>query len=264
MSSAQVRQLDPTACEFLLQSLGDTPETVIASHQLRHGLCNAYTEGGTFRHDAVVLRPFRPNDELVGFGSNAESLGRILRSVPDWSCVNVDDETAHRLGPILEADLGRPVRYVVDVYHALDRSVMLGPNESVRYLSDGDLDLLTAASLDIQEACLGFGTLERLLQAGIVAGAVIECELVAVASTWAVSARYGDLAVVTAEPWRGRGLATVCANLVAKAIQRSNRVPVWSTGEHNVASLRVAQKLNFLEVGRRTYVSVVRGNITPR
>jgi GNAT superfamily N-acetyltransferase len=262
LPSVEVRQLDPGECESLFQSLEDTPETVIASHQLRHGLCNVYVEGGTGRPDAVVLRPFHPRDELVGFGSDIESLGRILRSLPNWSCVNVDDGTAHLLGPILEAGLRRPVRYTVDVYHTLDRPVMLGPHESVRYLRDEDLDLLTVAPTDIQEACLGCGTFERLLEAGIVAGAVINEELVAVGSTWATSVRYADLAVVTFEPWRGRGLATACAALVAAAIQRSDRVPVWSTGEHNVASLHAARKLGFKEVGRRTYVSVVTGEIT--
>ena len=48
--------------------------------------------------------------------------------------------------------------------------------------------------------------------------AVIAGELVAVGSTWAMSERYADVAVVTAEPWRGRGLATACAALVAAAI----------------------------------------------
>ena len=211
----------------------------------------------------MVIRPFRPSDELVGFGSNVESLWRVLRSLPDWTCVNVDDETASRLGPILEADLEHPVRYIVDLYHTLGRPVVLGSHDSVRYLRDGDLNLLTAASLDIREACLGFGTFERLLEAGIVAGAVIDGELVAVSSTWAMTVRYADLAVVTAERWRGRGLATACAGLVAAGIQRSGRVPVWSTGENNIGSLRVARKLGFKEVGRRTYVSVVPGGTAP-
>jgi hypothetical protein len=262
MSSAQIRQLDRSECESLFQSLGDTPETVIAGHQLRQGLCDAYVEVGTARHDAVVLRPFRPSDELVGFGTDVESLGRVLRSLSDWSCVNVDDGTARRLGPILEADLGRSVRYIVDVYHTLDRPVVAGSHPSVRYLTGDDLNLLTATSLDIREACLGFGTFERLLEAGVVAGAVIDGELVAVGSTWAMSVRYADMAVVTASSWRGRGLATACAGLVAVAIQRSGRVPVWSTGEDNVASLRVAQRLGFRVAGRRTYVSVDAGDIS--
>ena len=264
MSSAQVRRLDPAECEALIRALGNTPETVIAVHQLRHGLCEAYAEAGSGHHDAVVLRPSRPSDELVGFGPDVESLGRVLRGLSDWSCVCVEDETARRLGPILEADLGRPIRYIMDIYHTLDRPIVAVSHPSVRSLTGEDLGLLTAAPPDIRGACLGFGTFEQLLEAGAVAGAVIEGELVAVASTWAVSGRYADLAVVTAAFWRGRGLATACAGLVVAVIQRSGRVPVWSTGEDNVASLRVARKLGFKEEGRRTYVNVVPGGTAPR
>src|SRR6516162_2447727 len=119
MSLAQVRRLDPSECEALIRALGDTPEAVIAVHQLRHSLCQAYAEAGSSRHDAVVLRPSRPSDELMGFGRDVESLGRVLRGLPDWSCVCVEDGIARRLGPILEADLGRPIRYIMDIYHTL-------------------------------------------------------------------------------------------------------------------------------------------------
>jgi GNAT superfamily N-acetyltransferase len=261
MSSAHVRRLEPSECEALIQVIGDAPETVIAVHQLRHGLCEAYAEAESGRHDAVVLRPSRPSDELMGFGPDVESLGRVLRGLPDWSCVCVEDGIARRLGPLLETELGRPVRYLMDIYHTLDRHVVAGSHPSARYLREADRDLLTSAPLDIRGACLGFGTFERLLEGGGIAGAVIEGELVAVASTWAVSERYADLSVVTAGPWRGRGLATACAGLVAAGIRRSGRVPVWSTGEDNVASLRVARKLGFEEVGRRTYVNpIAEGN----
>jgi hypothetical protein len=242
--------------------LGDTPETVIAAHQLRHGLCEVHVEAGSGRHDAVILRPSRPSDELAGFGSDAESLGRVLGGLPGWSCVSVEDGIARRLGPILEADLGRPIRYLMDIYHTLERPVVARPHPSVGYLTGLDGDLLTASPIDIRGVCLGFGTFERLLQEGAVAGAIIDGELVAVASTWAESEGYADLSVVTSEPWRGRGLATACAGLWVASIQRSGRVPVWSTGEDNVASLRVARKLGFEEVGRRTYVIV--GGDDPR
>lgn len=259
MSTAQVRRLDPPECEALIRALRDTPETVIAVHQLRHGLCHAYAEAGPDRHDAVVLRPSRPSDELVGIGLDVESLGQVLRGLPGWSCVCVEDGIARRLGPILEADLGRPIRYLMDIYHTMERPIVAGSHPSIRCLVGEDLDLLTTASPDIRAACLGFGSFEQLLQDGAVAGAVIEGELVAVASTWAVSERYADLAVVTADRWRGRGLATICAGLVASRVQRSGLAPVWSTGEDNPASLRVARKLGFGEVGRRTYV-IVGGN----
>jgi RimJ/RimL family protein N-acetyltransferase len=257
MSLAHVRRLDPPECEALIGALGDTPETVIATHQLRYGLCEAYAEAGSGRHDAVVLRPSRPSDELVGFGRDVESLGRVLRGLPAWSCVSVEDGTARQLGPILESGLGRPIRYIMDIYHTLNRPVAAGSHPSVRYLTGEDLDLLTSAPLAIRGACLGFGSLERLLEAGVAAGTVIDGELVAVTSTWAVSGRYADLAVFTAGPWRGQGLATACASLVVADIRRSGRRPVWSTGEGNVASLRVARKLGFEEVGRRTYVDLI-------
>ncbi len=255
----EVKRLELSESEALIRALGDTPETVIAVHQLRHALCEAYAEAGVGHHDAVVLRPSRPSDELVGFGPDAESLGQVLRGLLGWSCVCVEDGIARRLGPILEADLGRPIRYLMDIYHTMERPVVAGSHPSVRYLTGQDWNLLTAAPIDIRGACLGFGTFERLLQDGAVAGAVIEGELVAVASTWAVSERYADLAVVTADRWRGRGLATICAGLVAARVQRSGLAPVWSTGEDNLASLRVARKLGFEEVGRRTYV-IVGGN----
>jgi hypothetical protein len=264
MSSAQVRRLDPSESEALVRALGDRPETVISVHQLRHGLCEAYVEAGAGRHDAVILRPSRPSDELVGFGTDAESLWRVLRGLSGWSCVCVEDGIARRLGPILEAQLGRPVRSIEDIYHILERPAVVGSHPSVRYLTGADLDLLRTAPSDIKGVCLGFGTFERLLEAGCIAGAVIDNELVAVASTWVVSEKYADLSVVTAGPWRGRGLVTACAGLVVADIRRSGRVPVWSTGENNVASLRVARKLGFEEVGRRTYVNLVGGGYDPR
>jgi len=264
MSLAQVRRLDPSEREALIRALGDTPESVIAVHQLRHSLCEAYAEAGSGRHDAVILRPSRPSDELVGFGMDAESLGRVLRGLDGWSCVCLEDGIARRLGPILEAQLGRPVRYIRDIYHTLERPVVAGSRPSVRYLTGEDFDLLRAAALDIRGACLGFGTFERLLEAGVVVGAVVDGELVAVASTWAVSEKYADLSVFTAGPWRGRGLVTACAGLVVVDIRRSGRVPVWSTGEDNMASLRVARKLGFEEVGRRTYVDIIAEGDDPR
>ncbi len=111
MPSAYVRRLDLSECETLIATLGDSPETVIAVHQLRHGLCEVYVEAGSGHHDAVLLRPSRPSDELMGFGPDVESLGRVLLTLSDWSCVCVENGTARRLGPILEAHLGCPVRY---------------------------------------------------------------------------------------------------------------------------------------------------------
>jgi hypothetical protein len=65
---------------------------------------------------AATIRPSHPSDELVGFVTDAESLCRVLRVLSGWSCVCVEDEIARRLGPIPEAGLGHPVRYIMDIY----------------------------------------------------------------------------------------------------------------------------------------------------
>jgi RimJ/RimL family protein N-acetyltransferase len=41
---------------------------------------------------------------------------------------------------------------------------------------------------------------------------------------------------------------------VAQAIQADGRVPVWSCGAPNLASMAIARRLGFEEVSRRTYL----------
>ena len=67
------------------------------------------------------------------------------------------------------------------------------------------------------------------------------------------SERHADIGAATLEAWRGRGLATAAAALVARRVQEAGQTPVWSAGEDNAASLRVAQKIGFTAVSRRTY-----------
>ena len=99
---------------------------------------------------------------------------------------------------------------------------------------------------------LGIGG--QVLSEGIAAGAVVDGDLVALACTTAQTERHADVGIVTMEAWRGQGMATACAALVADGIRQSGRISVWSTGEDNRASLRVARKLGFGEVGRRMYL----------
>ena len=98
------------------------------------------------------------------------------------------------------------------------------------------------------------GDVEIVLREGFVAGAVVDNRLVAVAHTNAVTARYADIGVFTDQDYRNRGYSTASAAIVAKAIRETGRTPVWSCGEDNLASLKVAAKVGFTEVSRRTYV----------
>ena len=98
------------------------------------------------------------------------------------------------------------------------------------------------------------GDVESVLRQGFVAGAVVDDRIVSVAHTNATTARYADIGVFTHEDCRNRGYSTASAAIVAEAIRESGRTPVWSCGEDNLSSLRVAAKLGFNEVSRRTYV----------
>ena len=238
--------------------LGDTPETVIAVHLLQRGLCSAYAVGEISNPDAVVIRPNNLPEEPTAFGTDAGAIFRVIRDLPLWTCVNVSTVVARQLRPLTEAQLKRPVRYYGDVYHTLGRAAPTFAHPAVRMLTQNDLSLLATAPLEVQETAMGFGSLEGLFDEGSAAGAVMNGGLVALACTTAQTTRHVDLGVVTAASWRGKGMATACAALVVAEVQQSGRLPVWSTGEDNSASLRVSQKLGFEEVCRRTYIIPVK------
>ena len=192
--------------------------------------------------------------EPVGFGDDATALWDLLQSVDGWFCVEVMPACAAALGPLIAAQTGRRVRYYGDIYYALAIPAAPIRDDAVRLLTVADLSLLDAAPREIQGA--GFGGTRALLEEGVVAGAIVDGALVAIAHTSALTPRHADIGVATLGGWRGRGFATAAAALVAERVQARGRTPVWSTGEDNVASQRVAQKLGFAEVGRRMYVIV--------
>jgi GNAT acetyltransferase len=242
----------------LCRVLGDTPETVIAIHLLQRGLCSVYAVGEINHPAAIVIQPNNLIEEPTAFGTDAEAIFRVLCDLPGWTCVNVDNAVASKLGLLIQANLRRSVRYYEDVFHTLGRAAATFSHATVRLLTWDDLGLLATAPPEVQEAALGFGAFEGLLVEGFAAGAVVDGGLVALACTTALTTLHADLGVVTVASWAGRGLATACASLVVAEIQQSGRLPVWSADEGNFASLRVAQKLGFEEICRKTYVIPVK------
>jgi len=269
-------------CRVLADTLGDTPETVISTHLLRRSLCRAYVAGTPSRFDGAIIQDDFCPTEPTGFGSDPEVLWDLLESVKGWDCVNVSSENAVPLGDIIREKMGVQVRYYGDVYHVLSNPLLSGVkvvtqpflchplmrrglnyhNEAVRLLTLADLKLLESAPAELQGG--GFGSLRGLLSDGIVACAVVSDEIVSIAHTYARTAHYADIGVFTHENWRGRGFATAAASIVARRVQEAGQTPVWSAGEDNFASLRVAQKLGFTEVSRRTYVILEKENRTPK
>jgi len=244
--------LNSKGCRVLADALGDTPETVISVHLLRRGLCRAYVVGDPSHFDGAIIQADALPGEPTGFGSDPEVLWDLLKSVQGWDCVDVASECASALGERIEREMGVRVRYYGDVYHILSKPVLDFHNEAVRQLTLADLKLLESAPAELRGG--GFGSLRGLLSDGIVACAIASGRIVAIAHTSARTERHADIGVFTLERWRGRGFASAAASLVAKRVQEAGQIPVWSAGEDNVASLRVAQKLGFTERSRATYI----------
>ena len=245
-------KLTSQECFVLADILGDTPMTVISASRLKHGMCDAYI-AGTLPDvtAALVFDAFCP-EEPCGFGTDADALWQLLKATPRWGCIGVNTACAESVGRLMEADTDRSIRYYGDVYHALLKPVQCYPNEVVRRLALKDADRLANAPVEVQGN--GYKTHESMVTDGIAAGAVVDNNIVAIAHTYAETNLHTDIGVSTVEQWREKGFATAVASLVAQEIQARGKVPVWSCGEDNTASLRVAQKLGFTEVGRRTYL----------
>ena len=245
-------KLTPQECRILSDVLGDTPMTVIPAARLKHTVCDAYVRGTLPDITAaLIFDPFCP-DEPCGFGTDADALWQLLKATDGWSCINVDTACATSLGALIAADRDTTLRYYGDVYHALLKPVHCYPNAAVRLLTPEDVPRLAKAPAEVQGN--GYETHAAMLTDGIAAGAVVDNNIVAIAHTYAENNLHTDIGVSTIETWREKGFATAAAALVAQEIQARGKVPVWSCGEDNIASLRVAHKLGFTEIGRRTYV----------
>ena len=71
--------------------------------------------------------------------------------------------------------------------------------------------------------------------------------IASVAHTGSVSQGYADIDIITAEPFRGRGLATLAAQACIAETLRRGLVPTWHTDTTNEASMATARKLGFTE-----------------
>ena len=245
--------LDAQSRLALAAALGDTPESVVAVHVLNRGLARAYVVGEPARFEAAIIRNLAfSSDELTTYGTNPEAAWAVLRALDGWSCVEVDKAIAPAVGAFVDALAGGSARCHDDIYLAAERPVPRIRHEAVRLLTPADAALLERAPSDVRGA--GFRSAGELLVEGVAAAAIVDGRIVAIAHTAARSVRHVDIGVATLPAWRGQGLATAAAALVAERVQTAGRVPVWSTGEHNRASRRVAAKLGFREVSRRAYV----------
>lgn len=249
-----MRSVDSETARDLGERLPDDPLTFPARCLLLRGSAQAWLSGSAEAIRALVVRdPWQPKEPRA-FGEDADEIWSVLREVPSWDCVLVTPDLAPPLAQLLERELAAPTRLLTDLNYLLERTAAPFPHPDVRRLREADVDLVERAPANLQP--IGFDSVVAALTGGVAAGAVVDGELRGRVSMTASSETYANLDAYTMEGWRGRGYATAAASLVAEALQARGLAPVWSTGETNRASQRVAKKIGFEEVGRLTYVVV--------
>jgi hypothetical protein len=232
--------------------LGDSPTTVLAVHALNRDACWAGIVGYFPKIRAALIQSNELPSEPQAFGSDVKAIWTLLQAIQGWDCVNVASAVAASLGVIIQNQLKRSVRYYDDFYYTLSISVQRFEHEFVRRLTARDLTLLEAAPKPFQGH--GYGTPRRLLDEGLVACGITSGEIVSIAHTAGHTTKYADIGVITTEEWRNQGLASAAASIVAEGLQELGITPVWSKGDDNLPSVRIAEKLGFNKVSQRQYV----------
>ncbi len=249
-----VAALSAEDADRLAGSWPDTPFHTIETSIVRRGLARVFVAGRIQDPDAVVVQPPWAPGELSFRGGDAEAGWSILRRLPGWFCVNGSTEAVREFERIFERELGLPSRHLDDLYYVLEGAPVPHQHPAVRLLTVADVPLLLRAPRSIQGG--GFRTFEEMLTEGAAAGAIVDDALVALAVAGAWTERYADIGVHTLESWRDQGMSSAAAYLVAREVQARGRTPIWSTGKHNLASQRVAQKVGYRIYGRAAYVVV--------
>lgn len=255
-----IKPLSIDGCRILADTLGNSPDMVNDVHLLKRGLCRAYVMGYPSHFEGAIIQADIEPNEPSGHGSSSDALWELLKGLEGWDCINVPSKCAINLGKIIEKEMGIHVKYIDDICHVLETPVVNFQNDDVRMLNSTNLELLKSAPTVFHEYNL-FGSPEQLLSDSFVAGAIVSNRMVSIACMTSCNDNYADIGVATLKKWSGQGYATAAASLVIKHVQEVGYIPVWSTGEHNFASLRVARKLGFTEVSRRTYVVLYKDSL---
>lgn len=254
-TSSQVREAAPQDMPILAAAIGESPETVISHHLLTSRMCEAWYVGDVRQPRALIIQGHNFRNEPIIHGNHADDVARIIPYVQDWETFSTPLYLVNDLERVVtHARDTTSLRTITDVYHVQDTSITGDfSHPDVRLLTDDDLALTI--------------TIEELQQTSaykpIIAAAVVEGDLVSLAHTFAWSPTYVDIGVTTHEQFRGKGMATAAAAIVAAEVQKRGKVPVWSTGVDNIPSMQIASKLGFRETSRRLYLIPVEEKSVP-
>jgi L-amino acid N-acyltransferase YncA len=244
----------PEAAVEFAATLSDHPFTLGARSLIHRRIGRVWLRGPPSRtRAAVVSAPWLPSEPMA-FGPDPAEIWSLLGEIPGWDCVNVESAVAPSLSELLSRELGVPTRVRADVHYVLDGPVREHAHPAVRRLGENDVGLFERAPPAMRIE--GFVSTVAALTGGVVAGAVVGEELVSRVALELSTETYADLNAHTLAAWRNRGLGSAAASLVAAELRNRDLTPVWSAGEENLASRRIAEKVGFREFGRKSYVVV--------
>ena len=244
---------DPASFAAVADWLGDSLDVIVPLHALRTRRCAVWLDGpATSPRAAVVLADY-VRGEPWAFGADADAAARMLGAVPGWTSVNVAADFAGAMTDALSRATGRPVARYGDLYFAATGPIDPPPDAHVRLVTPDDAAMLRAGPDDARPG--GDAFVDTLLREGHCAAAFVDGRVVAQAHAYALTPRHAEIGARTTAAYRGRGLSTACGAALCRRLQETGRLPVWSTGESNTASRRVAEKIGLKLVHRRVYLS---------
>ncbi|MGH2549810.1 MAG: GNAT family N-acetyltransferase, partial [Thermomicrobiales bacterium] len=217
----------------LATSLEETPETMNGIHRLRRGIAHAYIAGTPDNPAVAVVQSRFLMEEPAAYGNDPELVWAVLKQVPGWTAVNAEREVAPKLAALIKAESGKPCLLIEEMYYTLDRPVTVFSDPVVRRIELDDLAMVEAATEPLSMHGWRFGSAEALLSEGLLAGAVIDGELVSIAFSASASSTYCEVGIKTREDFRGRGYSTAAASLICAEIQANGQTVVWSTDQDN-------------------------------
>jgi hypothetical protein len=243
------REISAGEMRLLAERIGERPQTAIPLNDLIQGRGRAWIAGSLRNWTAAVVQTEMLPREPMAFGTDAEAAIAILAGIDGWTCVEASEVFARRMGERMSSD-GTALNYRRCFYYALHGTLKSKRHPSVRLLDASDSHLFERA-----DPILNLGEPTSLVvKRELLAGAVIDGEIVAKAGCYSLSRQYGDVGVATIEAYRRQGLATATATLVMENLLACGVTPVWSTREDNIASQQMALKLGLGQVEGTMYV----------
>ncbi|MFM9105124.1 MAG: GNAT family N-acetyltransferase [Chloroflexota bacterium] len=239
-----VTELDAVGRAALAALLPDTPENVISRSLLHAGRCRAWRENDALLIESDATAPGEPH--LIG--SDPAALLALLRARPDWRAANLDPRAAAAVAEGVAAD-GITVRPGGDLYFVAGEPPEAPPGHVARLLRGADRAALA-------ERLPAFAAIDPALGQpwNIGAASFAGSEIVSLAAVTAQTPKFANVSIATLPEWRDQGHGVAAAAVLVSAVVRARRRALWSCGETNAASLRIARSLGFTEAARRVYL----------